>query len=100
MARPPMSTDFDVQTSQSGNKGHITVRANTKDNGFLNFMTIGGKYVIPSSGDIIDRKTRKIVYTLHDETGVQLQSEKIVEIDFKDGKPERSNDQFGVGQKR
>ena len=63
------------------------------------FMTIGGKYVIPSSGDIIDRKTRKIVYTLHDETGVQLQSEKIVEIDFKGGKPVRSNDQFGVGQK-
>jgi DNA-binding beta-propeller fold protein YncE len=64
------------------------------------FMTIGGKYVIPSSGDIIDRKTRKIVYTLHDETGVQLQSEKIVEIDFKGGKPIRTNDQFGVGQKR
>jgi hypothetical protein len=40
------------------------------------------------------------VYTLHDETGVQLQSEKIVEIEFKGGKPVRSNDQFGVGQKR
>lgn len=64
------------------------------------FMTIGGKYVVPSSGDIIDRKTRKIVYTLHDETGVQLQSEKIVEIDFKGGKPIRSNDQFGVGLKK
>jgi DNA-binding beta-propeller fold protein YncE len=64
------------------------------------FMTIDGKYVIPSSGDIIDRKTRKIVYTLHDETGTQLQSEKIVEIDFKGGKPVRNNDQFGVGQKR
>jgi DNA-binding beta-propeller fold protein YncE len=64
------------------------------------FMTTDGKYVIPSSGDIIDRKTRKIVYTLHDETGVQLQSEKIVEIDFKGDKPVRTNDQFGVGQKR
>lgn len=64
------------------------------------FMTIGGKYVIPSSGDVIDRKTRKIIYTLHDETGVQLQSEKIVEIDFKDGKPVRSNNQFGVGLKK
>jgi DNA-binding beta-propeller fold protein YncE len=64
------------------------------------FMTIDGKYVIPSSGDIIDRKTRKIAYTLRDETGTQLQSEKIVEIDFKGGKPVRNNDQFGVGQKR
>ncbi|MGB8539459.1 MAG: hypothetical protein WCD57_23750 [Acidobacteriaceae bacterium] len=64
------------------------------------FMTTDGKYVIPSSGDVIDRKTRKIVCTLRDETGTQLQSEKIVEIDFKDGKPVRNNDQFGVGQKR
>jgi DNA-binding beta-propeller fold protein YncE len=64
------------------------------------FMTIGGKYVIPSSGDIIDRKTRKIIHTLHDETGAQLQSEKIVEIDFNSGKPVRANDQFGVGQKQ
>jgi hypothetical protein len=47
VARPPMSTDFDVQTSQSGNKGHIVVRANTKDNGFLNFMTIGGQVIGP-----------------------------------------------------
>jgi DNA-binding beta-propeller fold protein YncE len=64
------------------------------------FMTIGGRYVIPSSGDVIDRKTRKIAYTLRDETGTQLQSEKIVEIDFDDGKPIHANDQFGVGQKR
>jgi len=63
------------------------------------FMTADGKYVIPSSGDIIDRKTRKIVNTLHDETGTQLQSEKLVEIDFKGGKPLIANDQFGVGQK-
>jgi DNA-binding beta-propeller fold protein YncE len=64
------------------------------------FMTSDGKYVIPSSGDIIDRRARKIVYTLHDETGAQLQSEKTVEIDFKAGKPVSNNDQFGVGQKR
>lgn len=60
-------------------------------------MTIDGKYV-RSSGDVIDRKTRNIVCTLRDETGTQLQSEKIVEIDFEDGKPVRNNDQFGVGQ--
>lgn len=64
------------------------------------FMTTDGKYVIPSSGDVIDRKTRKIAYTLHDETGAQVQSEKTVEIDFHDGKPVANNDQFGIGQKR
>jgi DNA-binding beta-propeller fold protein YncE len=63
------------------------------------FMTSDDKYVIPSSGDIIDRKTRKIVNTLHDETGTQLQSEKLVEIDFKGGKPVANNNQFGVGEK-
>ncbi|MEO8735652.1 MAG: YncE family protein [Edaphobacter sp.] len=64
------------------------------------FMTIDGRYAIPSSGDVIDRKTRKIAYTLRDETGTVLQSEKMVEIDFENGKPVRANDQFGVGQKR
>ncbi|HEV2274580.1 MAG TPA: YncE family protein [Acidobacteriaceae bacterium] len=64
------------------------------------FMTIGGQYVIPSSGDVIDRKSRKVIHVLRDETGTQLQSEKIVEIDFDNGKPVRSNDQFGVGEKR
>jgi DNA-binding beta-propeller fold protein YncE len=64
------------------------------------FMTADGKYVIPSSGDVIDRKSRKIVYTLRDETGTQLQSEKLVEVDFDNGKPVSNNDQFGVGHKR
>jgi hypothetical protein len=64
------------------------------------FMTTDGKYVIPSSGDVIDRKKRKIVCTLRDETGTQLQSEKMVEIDFDNGKPVSNNDQFAVGQKR
>jgi DNA-binding beta-propeller fold protein YncE len=64
------------------------------------FVTIDGRYVIPSSGDVIDRKTRKIAYTLRDETGTVLQSEKMVEIDFENDKPVHSNDQFGVGQKR
>ena len=63
------------------------------------FVTTDGKYVIPSSGDVIDQKTKKIVCTLHDETGTQLQSEKLVEIDFKGSKPIRNNDQFGIGQK-
>ena len=62
-------------------------------------MTIDGRYVIPSSGDVIDRKTRKIDYTLRDETGVQLQTEKMLEIDFNDNTPVRASDQFGVGKK-
>jgi YVTN family beta-propeller protein len=63
-------------------------------------MSIDGRYVIPSSGDVIDRKTRRIVYTLRDEKGTQLQTEKMLEVDFNDGTPVRAGDQFGVGQKR
>jgi DNA-binding beta-propeller fold protein YncE len=64
------------------------------------FTTSDGRYVIPSEGDVIDSKTRKISYTLRDETGTQLQSEKMVEIDFENGKPVSNNDQFGIGGKR
>ncbi len=47
VARPPMSTDFDVQTMQIGTKGKIVVKANSKDSGFLNFMNIGGSILGP-----------------------------------------------------
>jgi len=49
---------------------------------------------------VIDRQTRKIVYTLRDETGTQVQSEKLLEVDFDGPKPVRNGNQFGVGQKR
>ena len=63
-------------------------------------LSIDGRYVIPSSGDVIDRRTRKIAYTLQDETGQAVQSEKMLEIDFKDGKAIRAGNQFGVGAKQ
>jgi YVTN family beta-propeller protein len=61
-------------------------------------LSIDGKYVFPSTGDVIDRQTRKIVYTLRDETGTQVQSEKLLEIDFNHGKPVRAGNQFGIGE--
>jgi len=45
-------------------------------------------------------KTKKIVAALSDETGAGAHSEKVVEIVWKDGKPVRTGDQFGVGRKR
>ena len=39
-----------------------------------------------------------IVATLTDEHGAAVQSEKMVEIDFQDGRPVRAGDQFGVGR--
>lgn len=47
---------------------------------------------------MIDVKTRKIIATLTDEEGRPVHSEKMLEIDFKAGRPERNGDQFGVGR--
>ena len=57
-----------------------------------------GDYAYPSTGDIIDAKNRKIVATLTDEQGRPVHSEKMLEIDFLDGKPSESGDQFGLGR--
>ena len=52
----------------------------------------------PSTGEIIDTKSKKIVVALKDEKGRDVHSEKMIEIDFKDGVPVRNGDQFGVGR--
>ncbi len=65
--------------------------------GWITF-TIDGKYAYPSSGEVIDVKTRKIVTILKDENYNNVASEKVLEIDFKDGKPVRAGDQFGLGR--
>jgi DNA-binding beta-propeller fold protein YncE len=65
--------------------------------GWVTF-SIDGKYAYPSTGDVIDTKTRKIITELKDETGAAVQSEKMIEIVVKDGKPIRNGNQFGVGR--
>jgi DNA-binding beta-propeller fold protein YncE len=65
--------------------------------GWITF-TIDGKYAYPSSGEVIDVKTRKVVTILQDEKYNNVASEKVLEIDFKDGKPVRAGDQFGLGR--
>ena len=65
--------------------------------GWITF-SVDGKYAYPSTGDIIDVKTRKIVATLEDAEHNAVQSEKMVEIHFRDGKPVAAGDQFGLGQ--
>ena len=65
--------------------------------GWVTF-SIDGKYAYPSTGDVIEVATRKIVAGLKDEKGIDVQSEKMLEIDFKDDQPVRSGDQFGLGR--
>jgi DNA-binding beta-propeller fold protein YncE len=56
-----------------------------------------GKYVYPSSGEVIDARTRKIVEVLQDENSNYVASEKMVEIHFNNGKAVKAGDQFGIG---
>lgn len=67
--------------------------------GWVTF-TLDGRQALLSTGEIIDVKSRKIVHALADELGRPVHSEKVVEIVFRDGKPVRNGDQFGLGRKR
>lgn len=66
--------------------------------GWVTF-SLDGKHAYPSTGEIIDTKTRRIVATLTDETGRPVHSEKVLEIHFREGKPVRAGDQYGIGRR-
>jgi hypothetical protein len=59
---------------------------------------LGGQYAYPSTGEVIDARSRTIVTVLKDENGGEVQSEKMVEIDFQGTEPARAGDQFGLGR--
>jgi DNA-binding beta-propeller fold protein YncE len=65
--------------------------------GWVTF-SLDGKYAYPSSGEVIDVKTRKILTTLKDEFNNSVGSEKMIEIDLNSGKAIRAGDQFGIGR--
>ena len=63
-------------------------------------MSIDDKWVFDSTGEIVDRKAKKIVYRLKDENGIRVQSEKLLEIDFQNGKAITAGSSFAVGKVR
>lgn len=65
--------------------------------GWITF-SLDGKYAYPSTGEVIDVKTRNIVTTLKDENGNPVQSEKMVEIHLEGKKVKKAGDQFGIGR--
>jgi DNA-binding beta-propeller fold protein YncE len=67
--------------------------------GWVTF-SIDGQHAYPSTGEVIDTKTKRIIAALADEAGRPVHSEKLLEIDFRDGKPARTGDQFGIGGNR
>jgi DNA-binding beta-propeller fold protein YncE len=65
--------------------------------GWVTF-SLDGRYAYPSTGDVIDTKTKKVLLGLSDEKGREVHSEKVVEIHFRNGVPVRNGDQFGLGR--
>ena len=65
--------------------------------GWITF-SLDGKHAYPSTGEIVDIKTRKIIATLKDEKGNMVMSEKVVEIHMDGKKATAIGDQFGIGR--
>jgi DNA-binding beta-propeller fold protein YncE len=73
----------------------ITVRDQP---GWVTF-SIDGKHAYPSTGEVFDTRSKKLITALQDEQGRQIGSEKLLEIVFDGTKPVRNGDQFGLGGK-
>ena len=73
----------------------ITVRDQP---GWVTF-SIDGKHAYPSTGEVFDTRSKKLIASLQDEQGRQIGSEKLLEIVFDGTKPVKTGDQFGLGAK-
>jgi hypothetical protein len=67
--------------------------------GWISF-SIDGAHAFPSTGEVFEVRSKKLVASLKDETGREVGSEKLLEVVFAGGKPVRTGDQFGFGAKR
>ena len=66
--------------------------------GWVTF-SIDGKHAYPSTGEVFDTRSKKLIASLQDEQGRQIGSEKLLEIVFDGTKPVKTGDQFGLGGK-
>ena len=85
---------FDATVSPPQQGPSIALR---EQPGWVTF-SIDGTFAYPSTGEVINAKSRKIVATLSDEEGRPVHSEKMMEIDFAGGRVSETGDQFGLGR--
>jgi len=85
---------FDARQSPPRQVASIELR---DEPGWITF-SLDGRYAYPSTGDVVDVATRKVVAQLTDETRAAVQSEKMIEVHTLAGKPVRVGNQFGVGR--
>jgi len=62
--------------------------------------SIDGTLIYPSSGEVVDIKSKRILAALTDENGRAVETEKLLEIDFAGDRPVKAGDQFCFGEKR
>ena len=87
---------FDATTSPPK---HVAEVALEYEPGWITF-SLDGRFAYPSTGDVIDPKSRRIVHVLKDENGNRAMSEKLLEVDFRDGAVAAMGNQFGIGRKK
>jgi DNA-binding beta-propeller fold protein YncE len=85
---------FDNTQLPPKQQGSLAVRDQP---GWITF-SLDGRFGYPSTGEIVDVKTKQIVATLQTETGAPVHSEKLVEIHFEGKRAVRHGDQFGLGR--
>jgi DNA-binding beta-propeller fold protein YncE len=84
---------FDATVDPPRQKDSVKLRG---EPGWVTF-TLDGRYAYPSTGDVIETTTRRNVCGLTDEQGRAVWSEKMLEVEFRDGRPARAGSQFGLG---
>lgn len=67
--------------------------------GWITF-SIDGKLAYPSTGDVIDVASKKIIATLTDEKGTAVQSEKMLEVIWSGSTLVDAGNQFALSEKR
>ena len=84
---------FDATTYPPVASTTVEVRAQPR------WITFGidGRYAYPSSGDVIDRESKKVTATLEDERGLFVHSERMIEIQFAGRNPVRVGNQTATG---
>jgi len=67
--------------------------------GWITF-SLDGRHAWPSTGEIVDVRTKAIVARLTDEQQRMVQSEKVIEVVFAGTRVVRTGDQFGISGRR
>jgi DNA-binding beta-propeller fold protein YncE len=86
---------FDNTVMPPKQKASLAVRDQP---GWITF-SIDGTHAYPSTGEVFDTKSKKLIASLHDEEQRQIGSEKLLEVVFDGSKVVRVGDQFGIGRK-